>query len=62
MPIKADTTANRFKDAFDKADKQFNKEFKLDIEAMKKASRNAAMETDKKLGIYNLMKKLGVYD
>lgn len=62
MPIKADTTANRFTDTFDKADRQFNKEYRLDIEALKRASKEAAIETDKKLGIYELMKKLGVYD
>lgn len=32
------------------------------MNALRKASREAAIETDKKLGIYELMKKLGVYE
>lgn len=56
MPIKADTT-NRFTDTFDKADRQFNKEYRLDIEAMKRASEEAAREATRKTKCYLIKTK-----
>lgn len=35
---------NRFEECFNEADKQFNKTYKLDIEEIKKSSREAAIE------------------
>ena len=35
---------NRFTEAFEQADKQFNKEYKLDIKELKRASEKAVRE------------------
>lgn len=40
---------NRFASLFQEADRQFEKEYKLDIEAMKAASRSAVESADAKL-------------
>lgn len=39
---------NNFKALFDEADKQFNKEYKLNLEELKKASAEAAKEAFEK--------------
>lgn len=39
---------NRFTEVFEQADKEFDKEFKLDIEALKCASREAVIQADEK--------------
>lgn len=43
QPVKSQENG-RFKDAFEQADKRFEKEYKLEIEKMKKASQEAAKE------------------
>lgn len=40
-------TSNRFAEAFEQSDKQFNKKYKMDIEALKRASREAAIRAFK---------------
>lgn len=57
IPVKADTVTNRFTDAFNKADKQFNKEHILDIRALKRASEKAASEAAQKTKYYLIKTK-----
>lgn len=39
---------NRFTEAFEQADKDFNKKYHLDIEALKQAAHEAAISADEK--------------
>lgn len=39
---------NRFKEAFEQADRAFDKKYKVDVEALKKAAHEAAIQADEK--------------
>lgn len=39
---------NRFKETFEQADREFDKKYRLDIEALKRASREAAAQAFQK--------------
>lgn len=41
-------TQNRFIETFEQADKEFDKKYKLDIEELKRAAHEAAVQADEK--------------
>lgn len=41
-------TQNRFIETFEQADKEFDKKYKLDIEELKRAAHEAAIQADEK--------------
>lgn len=43
---KMNFASNKFNEVFEKADSSFNKEYKIDIEALKRASSEAVREAD----------------
>lgn len=50
MPVQhpKEVRQNRFADAFEQADKDFDRKYKLDIEALKRAAHEAAISADEK--------------
>lgn len=50
MPVQLpnEVKENRFVEAFEQADKEFDKTHKFDIEALKRAAHEAAISADKK--------------
>lgn len=50
MPVQLpnEVKENRFTEVFEQADKEFDKRYKFDIEALKKAVHEAAISADKK--------------
>lgn len=50
MPVQLpnEVKENRFTEVFEHADKEFDKRYKFDIEALKKAAHEAAISADKK--------------
>lgn len=50
MPVQQpkEVSQNRFKESFEQADKEFDKKYKLDIEALKRAAHEAAISADEK--------------
>lgn len=42
------STSNRFAESFEQADKEFDKKYKLDIEALERAAHEAAISADEK--------------
>lgn len=41
-----EASQNRFTEAFEQADRQFNKKYKFDIEELKRAAHETAMQAD----------------
>lgn len=48
---------NRFKETFEQADREFDKKYRLDIEAIKSASREAAIQAFEKTNNELFMKE-----
>lgn len=48
---------NRFKETFEQADREFDKKYRLDIEAIKNASREAAIQAFEKTNNELFMKE-----
>lgn len=71
IPASHTVSENRFTDSFEKADKDFEKKYHLDIKELKKASAEAAKEayestkfllkTDS-IDFYKILKKLDHYE